>query len=650
VRALDATTTINGQSAVVVKGIKRDYYIDMFGGDDVLVLNATRNRGSVRVGLGDGNDTLIANDMGQRMATTILAGAGDDTITLSNSTFRRYVFADTGAGDDQVTAFGIRVGDLGLQNPSGNDFFNNVNSTILRPAITGFTNGVRPAAPAAPGTPDTTPPTAALSTTAGSSTKTSPIPFTVTFDEDVTGFSSSGITVTNGTASAFTQQDARSYTFQVTPAGQGAVTASVAAGAATDAAGNASLASDTVSVTFDTSTPATPHFDLDPASDTGPTVGDHRTNENDVTLTGTAEAGSVVKLFSVTVPGTPGTGTPINTTTADASGVFHFNGVSLALGPNSFAVQAVDAAGNASATFAQTLTLNAVPNVAHPVSPITTTTGSAASTIDLAGVFDDAERIVRLATQFPTGQTGNIDIDLFAGKAPQTVANFLSYVNNSSASANYDGSIFHRLAPGFVLQGGGFKFDDSGTTTATAFPAITKSPPVVNEPGVSNTQGTIAMAKSGGDPNSATDEFFFNLGDNSSNLDSQNGGFTVFGQVMNGGQQTLSKITSSLSTYSGSGTPGATPFPVRPGADTTNFPANINAGDLAFITTASELTIAQKLTFSVTGNTNAGAATASVSGSTLTITPVATGTTTITVSATDLDGATTTTQITVVVS
>jgi hypothetical protein len=138
VRALDATTTINGQSAVVVKGIKRDYYIDMFGGDDVLVLNATRNRGSVRVGLGDGNDTLIANDMGQRMATTILAGAGDDTITLSNSTFRRYVFADTGAGDDQVNALGIHVADLGLQNPSGHDFFNNVNSTILRPVLNGF--------------------------------------------------------------------------------------------------------------------------------------------------------------------------------------------------------------------------------------------------------------------------------------------------------------------------------------------------------------------------------------------------------------------------------------------------------------------------------------------------------------------------------
>jgi hypothetical protein len=138
VRALDATTTINGRSAVAVEGIKRDYYIDMFGGDDVLVLNATRNGRSVRVGLGDGNDTLIMNDAQNRGPTTIFGGAGDDTITLSNSGFRRYVFADTGAGDDQVNALGIHVADLGLQNPSGHDFFNNVNSTILRPVLNGF--------------------------------------------------------------------------------------------------------------------------------------------------------------------------------------------------------------------------------------------------------------------------------------------------------------------------------------------------------------------------------------------------------------------------------------------------------------------------------------------------------------------------------
>ena len=67
----------------------------------------------------------------------------------------------------------------------------------------------------------------------------------------------------------------------------------------------------------------------------------------------------------------------------------------------------------------------------------------------------------------------------------------------------------------------------------TKFPPITANGPVINEPGVSNTLGTTSRAKQfPTTSNSATDEFFFNLGDNSSNLDSQNGGFTVFGQVM----------------------------------------------------------------------------------------------------------------------
>jgi cyclophilin family peptidyl-prolyl cis-trans isomerase len=268
---------------------------------------------------------------------------------------------------------------------------------------------------------------------------------------------------------------------------------------------------------------------------------------------------------------------------------------------------------------------------------------------DLANVFADAEEVVRLSTQYPTGQTGDIDVNLFADQAPQTVANFLSYVNNPGAAANYDGSIFHRLAPGFVLQGGGFKFNDAGTTTATAFPAITKSPPVANEPGVSNTRGTIAMAKTGDDPNSATDEFFFNLGDNSANLDGQNGGFAVFGQVMHGGQRTVDAI-AGLPTYSGSGIPGAPPFPLGPAANTTNFPANVNAGDLAVVTTAAVLAAAQRMTFGVAGNTDGAVATASVSNGTLTITPVAAGTTTITVRATDLDGSSTTTTINVVVA
>jgi cyclophilin family peptidyl-prolyl cis-trans isomerase len=415
---------------------------------------------------------------------------------------------------------------------------------------------------------------------------------------------------------------------------------------ATDAAGNVTTTTMSGFV-VDSVAPAKPTLNLDADSDSG-TVGDLRTDAATVTLTGNAEAGTTVKLFAVTAPGTPGSGAPLATTTALANGTYSFTNVNLAVGPNSFAVQAVDAANNASTTFAQTFTRNTAPTVANAIGTQNTTASAANLTFNLGDVFADAERVVRFSTTYPTGQTGNIDINLFADAAPDTVANFLAYVNSTTASQNYNGSIFHRLAQGFVLQGGGFKFNDSGTTTATAFPAITKFDPINDEPGISNTLGTIAMARSGA--NTATSEFFFNLGDNSTNLDSQAGGFTVFGQVMNGGQQVLNSISTTMSTFPGPGLPGADPFPVRQGANTTNFPANINAGDLAFVTTAAELTAVQRMTFTVVGNTVPAVAAAAITNGTLTVDPKAAGTTVITVRATDLDGSSVDMQVTINVS
>jgi cyclophilin family peptidyl-prolyl cis-trans isomerase len=119
---------------------------------------------------------------------------------------------------------------------------------------------------------------------------------------------------------------------------------------------------------------------------------------------------------------------------------------------------------------------------------------------------------------------GEVEIDLFEVETSQTVANFLNYVNDG----DYANTFIHRSMPGFVIQGGGFAFIDG------AVEPVPTDPPVVNEPGISNLRGTIAMAKLGDDPNSATSQWFINLDDNSENLDAQNGGFTVFGQVTSG--------------------------------------------------------------------------------------------------------------------
>jgi len=127
---------------------------------------------------------------------------------------------------------------------------------------------------------------------------------------------------------------------------------------------------------------------------------------------------------------------------------------------------------------------------------------------------------------------GDIEIELFDEEAPQTVQNFLNYLRDG----DFDNTFIHRSVPDFIIQGGGFNFVDG---VAGQVPA---DPPIINEFGRSNTRGTIAMAKLENDPNSATSGWFINLGDNSANLDSQNGGFTVFGQVIGDGMEVVDAI------------------------------------------------------------------------------------------------------------
>lgn len=160
-----------------------------------------------------------------------------------------------------------------------------------------------------------------------------------------------------------------------------------------------------------------------------------------------------------------------------------------------------------------------------------------ATTIDLAGLYTDPDTS-NSQVLFKTS-LGDFNVELFDDAAPQTVENFFNYVNDN----RYDNTFFHRLIGGFVLQGGGFSFNDTIT-------AVAKDPTVENEFDItrSNVLGTIAMAKVGlqvpsadttDGPDSATNEFFFNLGNNANNLNNQNGGFTVFGRVVAAADQTV---------------------------------------------------------------------------------------------------------------
>tara|TARA_B110000467_G_C18310984_1_gene478110 strand:- start:346 stop:1149 length:804 start_codon:yes stop_codon:yes gene_type:complete len=150
--------------------------------------------------------------------------------------------------------------------------------------------------------------------------------------------------------------------------------------------------------------------------------------------------------------------------------------------------------------------------------------------------------------EFITSQ-GRIEVNLFDQTTPKTVENFLTYLDDG----HYTNSVIHRVAPDFVVQGGGYEFSGE-------WPLVRKNTntAVINEPVYSNVKGTIAMAKIGGLPNSATDQWFFNLSDNSSNLDLQNSGFTVFGQVIGDGMAVIEKIAQLKlcdKTVNGDGTP-----------------------------------------------------------------------------------------------
>ncbi len=142
---------------------------------------------------------------------------------------------------------------------------------------------------------------------------------------------------------------------------------------------------------------------------------------------------------------------------------------------------------------------------------------------------------------------GTIRVELYPAKAPKTVENFLQYVKDGQ----YDGTIFHRVIDGFMIQGGGF--DKGFQQKRTRAPIVNEAQQGVKA-GLKNEIGTLAMARTA-DPNSATAQFFINVADNAflnwGDPRSDGHGYAVFGKVIDG----MDVVTKIAKTPTGAGGP-----------------------------------------------------------------------------------------------
>lgn len=169
-------------------------------------------------------------------------------------------------------------------------------------------------------------------------------------------------------------------------------------------------------------------------------------------------------------------------------------------------------------------------NAASPSDNSTTTNDKGNSMQSADSSTKQTNPVVEIQTTM-----GNFEVELNSEKAPNTVKNFLQYVN----SGFFDGTVFHRVIKGFMVQGGGFTKDM--TQKKVLAPIAIES-----NNGLKNDRGTIAMARTS-DPNSATAQFFINAKDNSflnySAPTAQGYGYAVFGKVIKG-MDVVDKIES----------------------------------------------------------------------------------------------------------
>ncbi len=427
--------------------------------------------------------------------------------------------------------------------------------------------------------------------------------------------------------------------------------------------------------------------------------------ENVVLKGGLAPAAVNLDPFLTTYEGpTPGTGNPGNTPiitakipnqnlptatiAAAATGAIESGGTVTitTTAANNFAVgQSVTVAGVGLAGYDGTFTITAVTSTTFSYTDATTglaASGGGTATIsgtglDLAGFFNDADFTnTQLTLNITNGTTPEtLDLTLFDGQAPATVANFLDYVN----SGEYNNDVFSRLitdgetlssgTSGIgVLQGGGISLENPSATNPGLQLTAASPPNIPNEFSSANLNNadTIAMAETGA-PNSASDQFFFNTVNNSSlnTAGSSNSQpFTVFGELSNASSDTALTALAATGTQNESAATNAAsivaagvdlqdiPLTGYTAAATNLFPSDATASNFMVINSISvSKPDEESLTYSVTSNSDPALVTAAFLPNhpeQLTLTRgTGTGTATIVVTATDRFGASTSQSFTV---
>jgi cyclophilin family peptidyl-prolyl cis-trans isomerase len=271
----------------------------------------------------------------------------------------------------------------------------------------------------------------------------------------------------------------------------------------------------------------------------------------------------------------------------------------------------------------QKFRINVFRPVPALVAPVATSTlpdtalafGTTPAPISLTTFFSDPDVSQASRVVF---NTGTIDFAYYPDAAPTTVTNFLGYISRG----DYTNSIIHRSIPGFVLQGGGYK-------AAAGAPSIPRQPAVINEPEITNARGTVAMAKVGSNPNSATSEFFISLANNASNLNNQNEGFTVFARVAGNGMAVADAIAAlpirSYASTNGVLTDCPVTNPPPPAFDPASLVKVLSAGPVS------------PLSFSASSANPAICSASITPDGNLLLNPTGPGTALITITATDLD-------------